>query len=331
MSNEHGTASETKNKIILSIVVPMYNESENVIAFYNKIVSVLEPINMSFEVVCVNDGSKDNTLELLLKIRENDPRLIIIDFSRNFGKEIALSAGIDFARGDAIIPIDADLQDPPELIPELISKWHEGYDVVYATRTVREGETFLKKFTSHLFYRTIRVLTRFDIPMDTGDFRLMDRRVAMSLKKLREQHRFMKGLFSWVGFKQISVPYQREPRYAGETKWNYWKLWNLALEGITSFSYVPLQFATYFGIIVSFLSFIYGVSLLIKTLIYGNPVPGYPSLMVVILFLGGVQLMTIGMIGEYIGRIYNESKRRPLYIVRETYGLNNVMHNSPNI
>lgn len=308
----------------MSIVVPMYNEAENIFAFYEKIVNVLDKLNLPFEIICVNDGSQDNTLELLLSLREKDSRIIIIDLSRNFGKEIALSAGIDFAHGEAIIPIDADLQDPPELIPEMVSKWREGYDVVYATRTQREGETFIKKLTSHVFYRTIRLLTRFDIPKDTGDFRLMDRRVVNSLKKLREQHRFMKGLFSWVGFKQVSVPYQREPRFAGKSKWNYWKLWNFAIEGITSFSYAPLQFATYFGLFVSFFSFIYGTFLLIKTIFYGNPVPGYPSLMVAVLFLGGVQLLTIGMIGEYIGRIYNESKHRPLYIVREKYGVNNV-------
>jgi len=319
-----------KHKINLSIVVPMYNEAENVFAFYDKVVSVLEKMNLPFEIVCVNDGSNDNTLELLLSLRKRDQRIIVIDFSRNFGKEIALSAGIDFARGEAIIPIDADLQDPPELIPELVSKWHEGYDVVYATRTQREGETFFKKFTSHVFYRIIRLLTRFDIPMDTGDFRLMDRRVVKSLKKLREQHRFMKGLFSWVGFKQVSVPYQREPRFAGKTKWNYWKLWNFALEGITSFSYAPLQFATYFGLFVAVIAFVYGIFMLFKTLFYGNPVPGYPSLMVVILFLGGVQLLTIGIIGEYIGRTYNESKRRPLYIVRETYGVYNRTNHSSN-
>ena len=307
----------------------MYNEAENIFAFYEKVVDVLEKQSLPFEIVCVNDGSKDNTLELLLMLREKDPRIIVIDFSRNFGKEIALSAGIDFARGEAIIPIDADLQDPPELIPELISKWREGYDVVYATRTQRDGETIIKKFTSHVFYRIIKLMTRFDIPMDTGDFRLMDRRVVKSLKRLREQHRFMKGLFSWVGFKQVSVPYHRNPRFAGKTKWNYWKLWNFALEGITSFSYAPLQFATYFGLSVALFSFIYGTFLLTKTLFYGNPVPGYPSLMVAILFLGGVQLLTIGMIGEYLGRTYNESKHRPLYIVRDTYGIsNNTLENS---
>jgi len=302
----------------------MYNEADNIFVFYEKVVSVLEILGLPFEIICVNDGSKDNTLELLLSLREKDSRIIIIDLSRNFGKEIALSAGIDFAHGEAIIPIDADLQDPPELIPELVAKWREGYDVVYATRTQREGETFLKKITSHVFYRTIRLLTMFDIPMDTGDFRLMDKRVVISLKKLREQHRFMKGLFSWVGFKQVSVPYHREPRFAGKSKWNYWKLWNFALEGITSFSYAPLKLATYFGLFVAFFSFIYGAYLLITTFLYGNPVPGYPSLMVIILFLGGVQLLAIGMIGEYIGRTYNESKHRPLYIVREKYGVNNI-------
>ena len=321
------TTKKIKNEIIISIVVPIYNEAENIFAFYERVVNILEKQGLPFEIVCVNDGSKDNSLELLLKLREKDQRIIVIDFSRNFGKEIALTAGIDFACGEAIIPIDADLQDPPELIPELLSKWREGYDVVYATRTQRDGETIFKKITSHAFYRIIKLMTRFDIPMDTGDFRLMDKRVVKSLKRMREQHRFMKGLFSWVGFKQISVPYHRDPRFAGKTKWNYWKLWNFALEGITSFSYAPLQFATYFGLSVALFSFVYGTFLLIKTLFYGNPVPGYPSLMVAILFLGGVQLLTIGMIGEYIGRTYNESKHRPLYIVRDTYGINNCNNN----
>lgn len=298
----------------------MYNESDNIDIFYNRTIKVLEELGETFEIVCVNDGSKDNTLEKLLELHKKDPRVKVVGLSRNFGKEIALSAGIDYANGEAVIPIDADLQDPPELIPQLVAKWREGYDVVYATRTKREGETWLKKWTAHMFYRVIGKLTRFNIPKDTGDFRLMDRKVVDAIKKLREQHRFMKGLFSWVGFKQVSLPYCREPRFAGKTKFNYWKLWNFALEGITSFSFAPLQFATYFGLIVSFTAFIYGLYIIAKTLIFGNPVPGYPSIMVVMLFLGGVQLLTLGIIGEYIGRIYNESKRRPLYFVREAVG-----------
>lgn len=305
---------------VLSIIVPMYNESDNIEVFYSRTIKVLENLGETFEIICVDDGSKDNTLELLLELNKKDPRVKVVGLSRNFGKEIAMSAGIDYASGQAVIPIDADLQDPPELIPDLVAKWKEGYDVVYATRIEREGETWLKKWTAHMFYRVIGKLTRFNIPKDTGDFRIMDKKVVEALKQLREQHRFMKGLFSWVGFKQTSFPYRREPRYAGKTKFNYWKLWNFALEGITSFSFAPLQFATYFGFFVSFIAFIYGIYILIKTLVFGNPVPSYSSLMVVLLFLGGVQILTLGIIGEYIGRIYDESKRRPLYIVRDAVG-----------
>ncbi|HBQ28026.1 MAG TPA: glycosyltransferase [Desulfotomaculum sp.] len=310
----------SSERIVFSVVVPMYNEVENIDQFYTRIIKVLEGLGKTFEIICVNDGSKDDTLFRLLALHKKDPRVKIIDLSRNFGKEIAMSAGIDFASGEAVIPIDADLQDPPEFIPKLVAKWQEGYDVVYATRTEREGESRLKKWTAHTFYRIIGRLTRFDIPKDTGDFRLMDRKAVDALCQLREHHRFMKGLFSWVGFRQASLPYRREPRFAGKTKWNYWKLWNFALEGITSFSYTPLQLATYFGLLVSVFAFIFGLFMLFRTLLYGNPVPGYPSLIVVILFLGGIQLLTIGIIGEYIGRIYNESKRRPLYFVQEAIG-----------
>lgn len=307
--------------ITLSIVVPVFNEWDNLETFYDRIAKVLEELGETFEIVFVNDGSNDDTLDVLLSLHARDDRLKIVDLTRNFGKEIALTAGIDFAAGKAVIPIDVDLQDPPEVIPKLVAKWREGYDVVYATRVSRDGESRLKKWTAHWFYRVIGRLTKFELPRDTGDFRLMDRQVVDALKQLREHHRFMKGLFSWVGFRQASVPYHREPRFAGKGKWNYWKLWNFALEGITSFSYAPLQFATYLGLLVSLSAFLYGSYLVIVTLLYGNPVPGYPSLMVAILFLGGVQLLTIGIIGEYVGRIYNETKRRPLYLVRRSFGL----------
>lgn len=240
-----------------------------------------------FEIICINDGSKDNTLSLLKELARNDERIKVIDLSRNFGKEVAMSAGLKYAVGDAIIPIDADLQDPPEVIPLLVNKWHEGYDVVYATRTKREGETVFKKMTAHMFYRVIAKLTRIDIPEDTGDFRLMSRQVVDALNQLPEHHRFMKGLFSWVGYKQTSITYQREARFAGKTSFNYWKLWNFALEGITSFSFAPLQFASYLGFFVSITSFIYMMYLIFSTIFFGNPVAGYPSLMVAILFFGG--------------------------------------------
>ncbi|OHB72696.1 MAG: bactoprenol glucosyl transferase [Planctomycetes bacterium RBG_16_43_13] len=303
-----------------SMVVPMYNERENIRPFYNRVSKVLEDMGESYEIICVNDGSRDDTLDILLKLHSEDPRVKVIDLSRNFGKEIALTAGIDRATGDAVIPIDADLQDPPELIPQLVTKWKEGYDVVYATRLSREGESIIKRMSANLFYRFINRLTKIEVPKDTGDFRLMSRQVVEALKELREHHRFMKGLFSWVGFRQIGIPYHREARFAGRTKWNYWKLWNFSLEGITAFSYIPLQLASCFGMLVALFGFLFGLYLITDTLILGNPVKGYPSLMVVILFLGGVQLITLGIIGEYVGRTYNESKRRPLYYIRNAWG-----------
>lgn len=304
----------------LSLVVPMHNESAMIGEFYARITRVLAATGLSYELICVNDGSRDDTLALLEELHAVDPRVKVIDLSRNFGKEAAMTAGIDFACGEAVIPIDADLQDPPEVILELIAKWQEGYDVAYATRITRDGETLLKRLTALLFYRVIQKLSPIAIPPDTGDFRLMSRPVVDALVQLREHHRFMKGLFSWVGFRQISVPYHREPRFAGMSKFNYWKLWNFAIEGITSFSFIPLQVATYVGFLVAMVAFVYGLWFTVDTLLHGNPVPGYPSLIVTILFLGGAQLMTLGIIGEYVGRIYNESKRRPLYLIRRRLG-----------
>jgi polyisoprenyl-phosphate glycosyltransferase len=306
---------------LISILVPVYNESPNIMEFYFRITRVLNKTGYGYELIFINDGSNDDTLDKLYGLRDKDQRIKIIDLSRNFGKEIALTAGLDHCRGEAVIPIDADLQDPPEVIPELIAKWEEGYDVVYATRTRRDGDSRMKKITAHLFYRFIKKLTPIPIPKDTGDFRLMSRKVVDALKELREHHRFMKGLFSWVGFRQTNVVYRREPRYAGKTKFNYWKLWNFAVEGITSFSFLPLQLATYIGFGISLLAIAFAIYLFVSTLINGNPVPGYPSLMVAILFFGGVQLMTMGVIGEYVGRIYDESKRRPLYFVQNKSGL----------
>ncbi|NLW91917.1 MAG: glycosyltransferase family 2 protein [Syntrophomonadaceae bacterium] len=304
------------------MVIPMFNEEANIEELYSRLTKVLDRMQKPYEVICVNDGSRDNTLEMLRDLNKKDNRFKVIDLSRNFGKETALSAGIDFTCGEIVIPIDADLQDPPELIPEMITKWEEGYDVVYAVRTHREGETWFKKMTAAMFYKTMKKITHLNMPVNTGDFRLMSRQAVDALKELRESHRFMKGLFTWVGYRQTGITYSRDPRFAGKTKWNYYKLWNLALEAITSFSYLPLQWSMYLGLGVAFLSFIYGFYMIINTVIHGNKVPGYPSLMVVILFLGGVQLFTIGIIGQYIGRIYTESKHRPLYFVRETLGLN---------
>ena len=303
----------------ISVVAPAYNESENVYPFYERMKKVLDEITQDWEIVCVNDGSKDDTLSKLVLLNQQDHRVKIVDLSRNFGKEVALTAGLDYARGQAIIPIDIDLQDPPEIIKDMVELWKQGNDVVYATRTKREGESAIKKATAYLFYKAINKMTRINIPQNTGDFRLIDKRVLQSLKELKETHRFMKGLFSWVGYKQVSLPYVREPRFAGITKFNYWKLWNFAIEGITSFSIVPLQLATYLGFIVSLISALYALEIIYQTLVHGSSVPGYPSLMVTILFFGGIQLITIGIIGEYVGRIYNEVKGRPLYLINKTY------------
>lgn len=306
---------------VLSIVVPMFNEAENIGPFYERLKKVLDNNGESYEIICVNDGSTDATLENLLKLREKDPNIKVVDLSRNFGKEIALTAGLDFSSGMAVIPIDADLQDPPELIPQLVAKWKEGYEVVYAVRKSRLGESLFKKLTAHLFYRLAEKIMDINIPRDTGDFRLMDRSSVDALKNMRERNRFMKGLFAWVGFKQFAIYYERDPRHKGKTKWNFFKLLNFAIEGITSFSYVPLRLATYIGLVIALMSFFYAAYIMISTLIYGNPVPGYPSLITIILFLGGVQLICIGILGEYMGRIYNEVKQRPVYVIRKTFGL----------
>lgn len=300
---------------LLSIVVPVYNEQEVLPEFHKRISAVLAGVPMANEIVYINDGSTDTTLAILQHLYADDQHVAVVDLSRNFGKEIALSAGLHHAHGDAVVVIDADLQDPPELIPRLIEEWRNGYDVVYAQRARREGETFFKKFSASLFYRLMQRVSRVRIPQDTGDFRLLSRRAVDALNTLGEHHRFMKGLFSWIGYKQKAVLFERDPRHAGVTKWNYWKLWNLALEGITSFTIAPLKLGTYLGFITAASAFAYGSFMIINTLLYGNPVAGYPSLIVIVLFLGGVQLMAIGVLGEYIGRIFTETKRRPLYFL----------------
>jgi glycosyltransferase involved in cell wall biosynthesis len=300
---------------VLSIVVPAYNEQEVLPEFHRRLAGALEGIGLSWEVVYVNDGSRDTTLEVMLGLQRDDPRAAVVNLSRNFGKEIALTAGLDHARATgAVVVIDADLQDPPEVIPELIAVWREGFDVVYAQRNTREGETWVKKATAAGFYRVMQRLGgKVKLPPDTGDFRLMSRRATDALLKLREQHRFMKGLFAWIGFPAKAVRYDRAPRAAGETKWNYWKLWNFSLEGITSFTVAPLKVATYVGLLTAIGAVLYLAQLVVRTIFYGNPVAGYPSLLAVVLFLGGVQMMMLGIIGEYLGRIFNETKGRPLY------------------
>jgi len=307
----------------IAIVIPAYNEEDNVEIAYKRLKEVLDSTNYDYELIFVDDGSKDNTLSKLLELYEKDKKVKVISLSRNFGKEIALSAGLDYVDADAVIPFDVDLQDPPEVIPKLIAKFEEGYDVVNAVRIKREGETFLKRFTSKAFYKIINILSDIEIPQDVGDFRLISKAALNAVKQIRERKRFMKGIFAWVGFKTTSVYYERAPRYAGKTKWNYFKLINLAIEGITSFSIAPLRLASLLGLFVSFVAFLYAMWIIIQKLVYGNPVKGYPSIMVVILFLGGVQLITIGIIGEYVGRIYEEVKQRPLYIVKKIWDKDN--------
>jgi glycosyltransferase involved in cell wall biosynthesis len=300
---------------ILSLVVPAFNEAAVLDVFYARAAAALDATGLTWEIVFADDGSTDETAALILGLHARDPRVGLVSLSRNFGKEIAMTAGLDHARGQAVVIIDADLQDPPELIMQFVQLWQQGSDVVYGRRTEREGETALKRVTAHLFYRLINRLADRPIPADVGDFRLMSRRAVDGLLRMREQHRFMKGLFAWVGYKQTEVPYVREARAAGSTKWNYWRLWNLSLEGLTSFSIRPLQFASYFGFGIALLAIFYGSVIILKTIVYGNPVAGYPSLVTIVLFLGGIQLMTLGIIGEYVGRIFNETKRRPLYLL----------------
>lgn len=301
----------------LSVIVPAYQEQEVLPQFHARLAAALEGISLAWEVVYVNDGSKDGTLAVMLGLQAGDPRVSVLNLSRNFGKEIALTAGLDHARGtEAVVVIDADLQDPPEVIPDLIAAWRQGFDIAYAQRNTRAGETWLKKATAAAFYRVMqRISGKVHLPPDTGDFRLMSRRALDALLKLREQHRFMKGLFAWIGFPSIAVRYDRAPRAAGTTKWNYWKLWNFSLEGITSFTVAPLKIATYIGLITAIGALIYLAQLIFRTIFFGNPVAGYPSLLAVTLFLGGVQMMMLGIIGEYLGRIFNETKGRPLYLV----------------
>lgn len=301
----------------LTVVVPAYNESEGLRDFHARLAAVLDALDLDTEVLYVDDGSRDDTYAVMCELRAGDARVSTLKLSRNFGKELALTAGLDYADADAVVVIDSDLQDPPELIATFVRHWREGYDVIYGTRASRAGETGFKKFTASGFYRVMERLSTTPIPRDTGDFRLLSRRALDALKQVRERQRFMKGLFTWIGFRQLSVVYHRDPRHAGETKWNYWRLWNFAIDGITSFSGAPLKIATYFGILASLVAFVFGLWVLGKALWLGDPVRGYPSLMVVVLFLGGIQLMALGIIGEYLGRLYVESKQRPLYLIDE--------------
>lgn len=305
----------------LSLVVAVFNEAETVGFFINKITEVFsEHPSLHLEFIFVNDGSTDSTLTKLLEYQQKDSRIKIIDFTRNFGKEAALTAGLQAAQGEVIVPIDVDLQDPPELILEMIDKWREGYEVVLGRRINRDSDTWLKRMSANLFYRIHNKIANPKIPENVGDFRLMDRKVVEAIKELPESCRFMKGIFAWVGFRTACVDYIRPERIAGTTKFNGWKLWNFALEGLTSFSTDPLRIWTYIGFTVSFVSFLLGLRIALKVLIQGIDVPGYPSLLIAVTFLGGLQLIGIGVIGEYLGRTYIESKRRPIFLIRQIYG-----------
>ncbi len=303
----------------LSVVVPVFNEEENIPELYRRLVAVLEGCVASFEILFVDDGSRDNSWTLVRELAAQDGRVRGLRFSRNFGHQMAFAAGLEHAQGDAVVIMDADLQDPPEVIPELLQRWREGWEVVYAVRRTRHGEGAFKLFTAKLFYRLLQRITAVDIPLDTGDFRLMGRRAVQAFRRLGERHRFTRGLVAWLGFRQTGVLYDRAARHAGDTKYPLRKMMRFAVDAITSFSHVPLQLATWMGFAVSALAFAYIVVVLVLKL-KGISWPGYTSLMAAILFLGGVQLVMIGLLGEYLGRVYDEVKHRPLYLIQERVG-----------
>ena len=320
MKNEVEQFELVNHKPLLSLVVPFYNESEVIATFFREVFAELGKLeNFRFEIVCVNDGSRDDTLEQLIRFSEEDSRVRVIDLTRNFGKEAALSAALDEARGDVIVPFDADLQDPPAMISKLLAKWRAGYDVVLAKRADRTSDSALKRWTAVLFYRLHNAVSEVKIPENVGDFRLISREVADALKALPETRRFMKGLFSWVGYRTAIVEYVREPRAAGTTKFSGWKLWNFAMEGFTSFGTLPIRIWTYIGALVALFAISRALFLIMRTLIIGVDVPGYASLSTAILLIGGIQLIGIGILGEYVGRIYFEAKRRPVYLIRRRY------------
>lgn len=305
----------------ITIIIPAYNEEDSLPFLYERIENMVNEIeNYEFEILFINDGSKDKTLELIKKYREEDKRISYVDFSRNFGKETAMIAGLDYATGDCAIFMDADLQDPPELIPEMIKLWEEGYDDVYAKRKSRKGETWLKKFTSKMYYKVLQSLTNIEIQRDTGDFRLLDRRCVNALKKMRESQRCSKSMFSWIGYNKKEILYDRDPRIAGSTKWNYRKLVNLAIDGITSFTTSPLRISTFIAIPTFFALFIYVIYVIAKCIATGVVVQAFQATILLILFFSGIQILLFGIVGEYLGRIFNETKNRPLYLIKEYNG-----------
>ena len=306
----------------ISIIIPAYNEEESLPLLYDRLSKVISNLkNYEFELLFINDGSKDNTLKIIKELREKDSKISYVDFSRNFGKEVAMIAGLDYAKGDCVIFIDADLQDPPELIPELIKYWEEGYDDVYARRRSRKGETFLKKFTSKMYYKVLQSLTRVEIQKDTGDFRLLDRRCVNALKQLRETQRCSKSMFSWIGYNKKEVLFDRDPRIAGTTKWNYKRLIDLAIDGITSFTTSPLRISTYLSIPTFLALIVYFIYVIIKCITQSVAIQAFQAIILLVLFFAGIQIMLFGIMGEYLGRIFNETKNRPLYFIKEYNGI----------
>lgn len=321
MIDENYTHGKQTDRRLVSILVPCYNEEAVLHEFYRRTVQVIDDMpQYDFQFMFVNDGSKDRTLDIMRELHEKDSRVSYVNLSRNFGKEIAMIAGIDYLTGDAAIIMDADLQDPPELIPEMISWWEKGYQDVSAKRRSRAGESFFKKWSSHAFYTILQKMSSVPMQRDVGDFRLLDKQCLNALRLMRESQRYTKGLFSWIGFEKKEVLFDRDARAAGKTKWNYWKLLNLAIEGITSFTIAPLRASAFVGCILAFIALLYMLFIVLRTLICGEDVPGYPSLVSIILFIGGIQLFFLGIIGEYLGRVFNESKFRPLYLVKAYNG-----------
>lgn len=305
----------------ITILVPAYNEEESLNALYERISKIMNSMeNYEFELLFINDGSKDKTLSMIKELRSKDSRVCYVDFSRNFGKEIAMIAGLDYATGDCVIIMDADLQDPPELIPQMVELWEQGYDDVYAKRRSRAGETWLKKFTSKMYYKVLQSLTKVEIQKDTGDFRLLDRRCVNALRKMRENGRCSKSMFSWIGYNKKEIMYDRDPRFAGQTKWNYKKLIDLAIDGITSFTTSPLRIATYISIPTFLTLLIYFIYVIVKCIRLNIAIQAFQATILLILFFAGIQIILIGIMGEYLGRIFNESKNRPLYLVNEYNG-----------
>ncbi len=304
---------------LISIVAPCYNEAESVTLFTETVMGVIAEGDFDWELVFIDDGSKDETGAILLALADKYPEIRVVAFSRNFGKEAAMTAGLDYAKGDAVIVMDVDLQDPPELINAFIAKWREGFDVVYGSREDRTSDDYAKRFTAEGFYRVFNKISGVKIPENTGDYRLMDRRVVETIKSLPERSRFMKGLFAWVGYRSVGIAYKRPERAAGTTKFNFWRLWNFALEGFVSFSTAPLRVWSYLGGVVAFFSFLYATVIILRTIVTGSDVPGYASLLVFILFFGSVQIISVGVLGEYISRLFVEVKRRPIYVVDDVF------------